>query len=220
MTRERKPSFDRIARPYRCMEYLTFGHELERCRCYFLPRLGDRGSALVLGDGDGRFLAALLAAAPELRADTVDSSAAMLRLLERRSHNPSAAARLRVYKSDALAFEPDGSYDLVATHFFLDCFAQPDLDALVRRIAPHLRPNAVWLVSDFHIPTGAMRWPARILIRLLYFAFRVLTGLRVSALPDHGAALTEAGFALIERRHALGGVLITELWGFERSAES
>ena len=220
MTRRHKPDFDRIAGPYRWMEYLTFGRSLERCRCHFLPRLGDRRSALVLGDGDGRFLAALLADVPKLRADAVDSSAVMLRLLERRARsNPNAAGRLRVYKSDALAFQPDGTYDLVVTHFFLDCLTQPDLDALLRGVVPHLRPSAKWLVSDFHIPDGAMHWPARILVRSLYLAFRVLTGLRVGALPDHASSLTEAGFALVGRRRTLAGVLMTELWAFERSAE-
>ena len=74
----RDPSFDLIAKPYRLLEYITFGSSLERCRIYFIPRLLDRKQALVLGDGDGRFLTALLAANPSLQADAVDTSSAML----------------------------------------------------------------------------------------------------------------------------------------------
>ena len=208
------PSFDLVARPYRWLEYFTFGRALERCRIHFLPRLLDRKQALVFGDGDGRFLAALLAANPHLEADAVDTSAAMLRLLERRAQAaaPNSSTRLRTHHTSALTFTPERTYDLIATHFFLDCLTQPELNALCTRITPHLTPQALWLVSDFRIPTGPMRWPARILVRALYLGFRLLTGLHTTALPDHAAALTAAGLTRIAYHHSLAGLLTTELW--------
>src|SRR5206468_3304021 len=54
------PNFNLIARPYRALEHLTFGPALQRTRTHFLPLLADRQNALILGDGDGRFTAALL----------------------------------------------------------------------------------------------------------------------------------------------------------------
>ena len=77
-------NFDRIARPYRWLEYLSFGPMLERCRFYRIPQLAEARHALVLGDGDGRFLARLLARNPSLHTDVIDQSPAMLRLLESR----------------------------------------------------------------------------------------------------------------------------------------
>ena len=204
------PNFDRIAPLYRWMEYSTFGRSLERCRNHFLPELQGCYCALVLGDGDGRFLARLLAANPDLRADAVDTSRAMLRLLERRAR--AARARLRTHLTSALNFSPRLSYDLVVTHFFLDCLTQPELDRLCARIVPHLEPGALWVVSEFRIPAGAMHWPSRILVRLLYLAFRLLTGLRTRELPDHAAALTAVGFTRISQHLSLGGLLTSELW--------
>ena len=67
-------NFDRIARPYRWLEYLSLGRALERCRFHFLPRLRDCRRALVLGDGDGRFTAKLLDANPSVQVDAVDIS--------------------------------------------------------------------------------------------------------------------------------------------------
>ncbi len=207
-------NFDLVARPYRWMEYLTFGRSLERCREHFLPALAERRSALVLGDGDGRFLARLLGSNPGLHADAVDRSAAMLRLLERRAaaSAPNAAMRLGTHQTDALAFEAMQSYDLVVTHFFLDCLSQSEVEELCRRMVPHLEPGAMWVVSDFRIPEGAMHWPARALVGCLYFAFRLLTGLRTRRLPDHGAALQAAGFRRTAQHFSLAGVLTTELW--------
>ncbi len=212
-SRKRSPAnFDALARPYRWMEYLTFGRALENARTHFLPQLKDRRRALVLGDGDGRFLASLFASNLNLQADAVDTSAAMLRQLTRRTL--AARSRLRTHQSSALQFEPPQTCDLVVTHFFLDCLTQSETNSLAKRIAPYLTPNAIWLISDFCIPTGPMRWPARTLVRALYLAFRILTGLRITALPDHADALTSAGFSPIAQHRSLAGLLTTELWEY------
>lgn len=212
-------NFNLIARPYRYLEYLTLGNTLERTRLHYLPSVAQQRHALVLGDGDGRFLAALLAQNSTLQADTVDTSATMLHLLHQRCEAaaPNAARRLRTHHIDALTYTSqtttDKKYDLVVTNFFIDCLTQPDLEALIARITPTLAPHALWLVSDFRIPpNGLMRLPARIYIRSLYLAFRILTGLRTTQLPDHTAALTHAGLIRTAQHHFLSGLLTTELW--------
>jgi cyclopropane fatty-acyl-phospholipid synthase-like methyltransferase len=208
------PNFDRIARPYRWLEYLTFGPTLTHCRNHFLPALADRRHALALGDGDGRFLTHLLAANPQLQANAVDTSPAMLHLLTSRAHAVHAAARLHTHHADALTFAPTGPYDLIVSHFFLDCLTQPELTTLITRLTPHLAPNALWLVSDFRIPRGRFCLPARPLVRSLYLAFRLTTGLRVTRLPDHASALAAAGLTRTAQSLSLGGLLTTELWAY------
>jgi SAM-dependent methyltransferase len=209
-----EPDFNLIARPYRWLEYFTFGGALERCRTHYLSQLRESRHALVLGDGDGRFLAELLLHNPDLRADAVDTSTTMLRLLRQRSEAAIAEAktRLSIHHADALTFPLAGPYDLVVTHFFLDCLSQTELDRLVRRVASSLAPGGLWLISDFRVPGGLMHLPAHVLVRGLYFAFRVLTGLRTRRLPDHAAPLSEAGLVCVAHQHSLAGVLTTELW--------
>jgi len=213
-THAREPDFNLIARPYRWLEYLTLGRALERCRTHYLPQLRDRRHALVLGDGDGRFLAQLLAHNPHVQADAVDISSTMLQLLRQRSEAATrdANTRLRIHHSNALTFPLAGRYDLVVTHFFLDCLTQVDLNRLVTRTASTLAPGALWLVSDFRIPAGLMRLPARIFVRGLYIAFRVLTGLRTTDLPDHATPLTQSGLTRVAHQHSFAGLLTTELW--------
>ena len=208
----KQPNFDRIARPYRWLEYLSLGRALERCRFHFLPQLLDCRRALVLGDGDGRFTAKLLAESPSVEIDAIDISKTMLTLLRQRSE--AASDRLRTHHTDARTFlyGSNSRYDLVVTHFFLDCFTQPDLDQLIARIEPALAPGALWLVSDFRIPTGPMRLPARAYVGGLYLVFRVLTGLRTTQLPDHETRLSKQGFVCEGRHHPLAGLLTTELW--------
>lgn len=208
------PQFDRVAVPYRWLEYLAFGQALVHCRNHYIPRLSGCRRALVLGDGDGRFLAQLFAAHPQLSADAVDLSPAMLELLRQRAHaaHPTASGRLHTSVADARAFTPDRTYDLVVSHFFLDCLAQAELEELTARLRPHLAPGALWLVSDFRLPRGMLHLPAYVLVRLLYFGFRILTGLRTTKLPDHARPLMSAGFHQTARHLTLGGILTTELW--------
>ena len=209
-----EPDFNRIARPYRWLEYLTLGKSLESCRTHYLPQLLDCRHALVLGDGDGRFLAQLLKQNQHLRIDAVDISATMLQLLSKRCEaaTPNAGNRLRTHHANALTLPLEGSYDLVVTHFFLDCLTQPELNTLIDRIAPNLTRGALWLISDFRIPRGPMHLPAKLLVRALYLAFRLLTGLRTTRLPDHATPLTQAGLTRISAQHRLAGLLTTELW--------
>lgn len=209
-----EPDFNLIARPYRFLEYLTLGRTLKNCRNHYLSQLLDCRRSLILGDGDGRFLAELLAQNPHLQADAIDTSSTMLQLLRKRCEAavPDAKNRIRTHQSNALTFPLQNSYDLIVTHFFLDCLIQPELNALINRIAKNTHPGTLWLISDFRIPSGPMRYPAKLLVRSLYLAFHLLTGLRTTSLPDHTTPLTQAGFVKISHEHRLAGILTTELW--------
>lgn len=210
------PNFDGLADAYRWMEWASFGPLLGLCRSTFLPRLTHCRNALVLGDGDGRFTATLLRANPHIDVHAVDASPAMLAMLTRRcSQN---AVRLNVEHADLRTWQPPSTllYDLVVTHFVLDCFSSEEVFALAKRIMPIVDPGALWVISEFAIPAGWFgRLAAGTIVRGLYLAFGLLTGLRPRTLPDYAPALSAAGFARVERRPRLGGLLVSELWKAE-----
>jgi len=209
------PNFDRVARIYRWSEYLALGTLLEQTREHFLPQLLDRRQALVLGDGDGRFLAKLLQQNSRLQAVAVDTSTVMLKLLAGRCHRAtsSGTTRLQTSHSSALTVTPAKNTDLIVTHFFLDCLKQTELDALTERLAAQVNRGTLWLVSDFALPqTRFLRPFAALYIRALYLAFRLLTGLRVTHLPNANGALQRAGFERTARHERLFGFLYTEIW--------
>lgn len=220
-----QPNFNRLPRLYRWMELVSFGPWLWWCRCAFLGDLLTCRRAVVLGDGDRRFTARLLKANPAVQIDAIDASPAMLQSLVRRA-GPHAG-RIRTQVADARGWRPEGRpakspenlpYDLVVTHFFLDCLTTEEVCSLAATLRAAVSPSARWVVSEFALPEG---WFGRLvagpLVWGLYCAFGWLTGLEVRRLPDHATALRQAGFSLETRRAWLGGLLISELWSANRS---
>jgi SAM-dependent methyltransferase len=210
---DRSPNFDRLAALYRWMEWLSFGPYLGRCRCAFLHEMSEARRALVLGDGDGRFTAALLRGNRNVDVDAVDVSEAMLRSLRRRVGVGAARVRTEVRDARGWSPRPDAAYDLVVTHFFLDCLTTEEVGELAERVRPALTAGARWVVSEFAVPGGVFgRWVARPLVAFLYWAFGVLTGLKVRRLPNWRAALEEAGLVPAAERRWLRGLLVSEMW--------
>jgi hypothetical protein len=147
----------------------------------------------------------------------------MLNLLRTRCERsaPNTRLRLQTHQIEALSYlaaTPFKTCDLVVTHFFLDCLTQSEVESLAATISTRLTPGAIWLISDFRIPSGLMRLPAKLLVRTLYLAFRILTGLRTDRLPDHASALTRAGFSRISHNHSLFGIFTSEIWTVTTSA--
>ena len=147
--------FSGIARAYRWMEYLSFGPVLHRVRCWRLPQMAQAKRALVLGDGDGRFLAQLQRVNPTIEIDAVDCSPAMVRLAQSRV----ASGRVHWIVEDARSFAPAGMYDLIVSHFFLDCFSTTDVNRMAQRFSNHMAEGGLWVNSDFHVPPGWARPP-------------------------------------------------------------
>lgn len=181
------------------------GRALERRRHCFLPEIERARRALVLGDGDGRFLRELLRRNPTVHADYIDLSGRMLELARQKA----GAERVNYKQANALTAPfPQAEYDLIATHFFFDCFRPSELETLIGRVAEAAKPGAQWIVSEFRTPNVL----ARLLVSALYLFFRVTTGLKTRRLADHRPILRTHGFRLRHERHSRGALVVSELW--------
>lgn len=213
-------SFDTLAPHYGWMERVFAGGLMHRCRNRFLSRTLHCRHALLVGEGPGAFLASLLRINPRIQVTCVEQSAGMIRQMQRRLRaarlNPE---RVKFRQLDARHWSaaPDtfapGTFDLVATNFFLDCFPAGDLPRLVRDLAAGTRPGALWLLADFCEPArGWRRWRARALLAGLYAFFRLTTRLPARRLTPPDAGLRQAGFHLRERQLYNFGFAHADLW--------
>jgi SAM-dependent methyltransferase len=208
-------SFDTLAPYYRGMEFVTAGGMLQRCRTSFLAETRNCRRALLLGEGPGRFLIELLRANPRIEVTCVERSPRMIeqavRQLQHHHLNPS---RVQFHQCNALSWQPPrAAFDLIATHFFLDCFRRDELEQLVAKIGQSAAPDARWLVTDFRLPSrGWQRLRARAVLALMYTFFRAVTGLSASRLVPANDFLQAAGFHRSRQTLANFGFVTAELW--------
>jgi ubiquinone/menaquinone biosynthesis C-methylase UbiE len=202
---------DPIAPFYRWIEYFAFGRTLERRRFEFLPEALTARRALILGDGDGRFLAELIEKNPSVEVDCVELSNEMVKLAKRRIGSPS---RVLFFQKDARAAEfPHQDYDLIVTHFFLDCFADAEAALLIKRLRAVAKEGALWIVSEFRMPPSGWRAVhASLWLRAMYLFFGIATGLANRRLPRYRDVLEANGFVLQREVEERAGLVGSELW--------
>jgi SAM-dependent methyltransferase len=211
-------NFDFLAPHYYWLECLLAGRALQRCRTAFIDETRSSRSALILGEGNGRFLCEFLKSNHQAVVVCVDASAAMLDLAKQRMvRHGLTAERVRLVQADVLSLCKrelvPANFDLIVTHFFLDCFPREQLSSLISRIAALASPDALWLLADFRVPAaGFRRARARFILRLAYAFFRVVTRLPADRLTPPDDFLKANGFQLAARRLYSAGLLHSDLW--------
>lgn len=207
--------FDRLAACYDWMETILAGDRLERCRNAFWGEMGEVRHALLAGVGHGRFLTELRRRYPGAEITCIDSSAKMLEVSRRRLLREGLTLEgINLIHADVLTWQPPaGEYDLIATHFFLDCFTAAQLLEVIKRLRSGAKAGARWHLSDFQIPqNGWRRIRAQIILWLMYRFFRVVTDLPAAALSNPQNSLSTSGFVRRARKEFEWGLLFAELW--------
>ena len=203
-------NFDRLAPFYRMMERITAGSKLQRCRLTFLGEIPVPRHLLLAGEGHGRFLPECVKRFPKAKIVVVDSSQRMLEIAAAQANS----RRVEFVLADLPEWQgPPGEFDLIVTHFFLDCFPPDELAAVVRKLSELAAPQADWLLADFEIaPTGPARWRSRLIVASLYRFFRLVTGLKADVLTPPDRDLKKAGFTRHRRIAREWGLLKSEWW--------
>ncbi len=216
-------SFDRLAAHYRWMEWLLAGRKLQRCRTAFLPaRLKCHVKSYYWARAMVVFLVALLTAHPRTHVTCVDASAAMLQRARARATAAGCdLSTVSFVHADILVWTPPSvRFDLIVSHFFLDCFTVEQIHQIVGKIAPAAAVGAHWLVADFCEPAaGLARWRAQIILRSLYLFFRRVTGLYRSRITPPSAYFPSHGFELRERVLFEWGLLHSDRWSLDPGSE-
>ena len=207
--------FDRLARYYNWMELLFAGGIMQRCRTQHLHQTQDCRHALLAGEGPGCFLEALLRANPRIQVTCIEWSAKMIEYTRRRlSRLGLDLSRVTFHQADLMKCEWDEPrFDLIATHFFLDCLKPAEIRRVVRLLAGSSTPDAIWLLADFRIPpTGWRRWRAMGILSLLYSFFRFSANISAKWLTPPDKFLKAYGYELHERRLINCGFAHSDLW--------
>ncbi|RBP44446.1 methyltransferase family protein [Roseimicrobium gellanilyticum] len=208
-------SFEVLAPIYRLMERVLAGSKLHLCRCVFLERIPTPKKILILGEGPGRFVVECVRRFPNAAITCMEESAGMISQAKANlAHCGLPSDKVTFIQADILKSPPpNGAFDLIVTHFFLDCFQPEQLEALVPSIAQAGTKDSHWLLADFQeAASGWKRWRSRCILASMYAFFRVVTRLPATSLTPPDLHLMRAGFILRERVETEWGLLKSDWW--------
>jgi ubiquinone/menaquinone biosynthesis C-methylase UbiE len=208
-------SFDALAPHYRWMELVLAGNKLQRCRTAFLGQVSNRQNVLIVGEGNGRFLVECRRRLETASITCVDASSRMLALARKRVRDAGLSIeKIEFVHTDALRWTPpQRAFDLIVTHFFLDCFPAEHLRRVVAALAKAATADATWLLADFQVPSGGLRRRrAQLIHRVMYLFFGLATRLPARKLTIPDELLRVENFALCERRESEWGLLRSDWW--------
>ncbi|TWT92977.1 class I SAM-dependent methyltransferase [Neorhodopirellula pilleata] len=185
--------YDRLASFYQPIERCVFGDRLQQARTALLDQLPQWDRMLVLGDGDGRLLHAIVHSVTQSQPSSasrtivsLDQSSKMLDRQRERLAGHGTNVSIEFIQTDALEYQPPAdSFDVIVTPFFLDCFNEAELRKAMRVWVAGLTVGGVWYHVDFVLPDrGWRRFRAKLLLHAMHLFFRVTTGLRNRTLVD------------------------------------
>ena len=209
-------SFDTIAPWYRTLERIAFGDDLQRSRVACLAEIDTPRKALIVGEGNGRFLCELLRLHPEVEVDCLDASARMLELAQERVERelPERTKEVRFLHQDINSWiAPERHYDLIVTHFVLDCFPEATLSGVLSKLARAATDDANWLLADFCVPpSGMARFRAKAWLAAMYAFFRITARIPAKTLINPTGLLQREGFTLARQNVFRKGMLKSEVW--------
>jgi SAM-dependent methyltransferase len=215
-------SFDFLAPHYRWLETIAFGNALQRARTCWINKIARPNRTLIVGEGNGRFLCELLRAHPGIAVDCIDASEEMLRLAQARllRTSPESIPHVRFLCKDILNWSPQGSYDLLVTHFVLDCFPRPELQMIVNKLAAAAEPGALWLIADFILPRNRVaRGHARLWLWLMYSFFGITASIKAKNIVDPQPILAGNGFVRASSTVSRAGMLRSDLYWADAAGE-
>ena len=199
-------SYDRFAPFYTLLETLFFGSALQKARCAGLGGMAPK-NVLVIGDGNGRYLEQAIRAWPDARFVSIDASEGMIQQARKRVDE----TRVRFLHADAVAGlnELQGqTFDVLVTHFFLDCLCEETLEKLIPKLAEMRTHSGLWDISDFtdrRLHHRAMLW-------MMYRFFHSFTETPAERLPDYGRILQAHGLVPETLGTWRRGFLIAQRW--------
>lgn len=209
-------SFDRIAPHYRWLESLAFGEALQRARVAHISSISSPRNVLIVGEGNGRFLLRLVQEFPGARVRCVEASAQMIRLARERlrATGTRGADNVEFTNADIRTVAlPERTYDLIVTHFFLDCFREHDVAEIVSQLSRSATQDAQWLLADFCVPGGTLAHRgARFWLKVMYQFFRIVSALEAEELTDPSSHLRDHCFSIVSQQFLWLGMVNSQLW--------
>lgn len=202
--------FSRLASIYDFLGGIVFLGSLHRSQIHFLSRLQKIENVLIVGGGTGRFLVELLKLGKVEKLTYVDISAGMISQAKKKVQKIGALDKVD-FICGGLDSIPDKEYDLICTHYFLDCFEEVELSGIMKKFKKLLSKEGVWHFTDFYLDSSSSIF-RKCFVAFLYRFFKVFCGLKVKKLPNFKLLFLENGLQVEEEKYFFKCLLRTAIY--------
>ena len=205
--------FDRLSSVYDACVKLVFGNSISDFTKSSLLLLNPAEHCLIVGGGSGQVL-----------VDAFDRELANHYIYCELSPKIIEAAKKRISQDDETRVSfiqnvetelGNNSIDIVIFPFVLDCFHESSINQLFGNLNPHLTENSQVLIIDFNREPIAGFAPSlfqKFFIAILYFFFRLFTGIEAKELPHIFSIMQKRGWTLIRNNSIKNGWIQGSLW--------
>src|SRR5688572_10857981 len=198
--------FNLIAPIYDTLSSFVFGCSMRKAQTLFLRDIPAGANVLILGGGTGWLLASLLQINGSCRVWYVEASSKMIELSKSKADKDLNRV---VFIHGTQKTIPEGiTFDAVITNCYLDLFAADSCQRAIQRIKSTMKSESVWLITDFLDTT----WWHSALLKLMYFFFRTVSGVKVKTLPRWRDLVTQNGFLAERSNSFFGGFIFSALF--------
>ena len=207
--------FDLVTPIYDGLASLVFAGAIRRSQLALLPELQHANRVLIIGGGTGWFLLELLRRTQaqevfyvELSKNMIDRSHA---LVARQA--PEALSRVHfVHGTEASLSQAEGTFDVIATNFFLACFDDHHCSEMIVKLHRLMRPGGRWYFVDFEQPNrGWRRWASKVLFKVMFTFFNIVSDLEARRPPDYDAGFRRVGLKPALEENFYAGMIRSKL---------
>jgi ubiquinone/menaquinone biosynthesis C-methylase UbiE len=197
-------NYDNSAAFYDQLSRMVFGKTLVEAQSHLLKQVPPNASILIVGGGTGWILEELSTIHYSgLDITYVEISSRMTALAKKRNTGINKVT----FVNDAIEnTSPQTAYDVVITPFLLDSFTEETLEKAFAHMHQQLKPKGLWLFADFQL-TGKL-WQT-LLLKSMYFFFRILCGIETTSLPKIDHQFYKRGYKVLSTKIFYGEFIVS-----------
>ncbi|NQZ59583.1 MAG: class I SAM-dependent methyltransferase [Lentisphaeraceae bacterium] len=207
--RMNKCDFSRLAAIYDLLGDIAFVGALRRSQNCFLKILPHSKRVLIIGGGSGRFLVDLLKSHEFDFVDYVDISPGMIEQAKKNVGRQLPHLKSKVnFTCGSVESVRGQTYDLICTHYILDCFAGDELKEVMNLLHDSLGNGGHWLFADFM----GDNYIKECLIAFLYQFFKFTVSLKPHKLGDFVVEFRKLNLEICEEKYFVNRLIRAALY--------
>lgn len=192
---------------YERLSKLVFGQVQVKAQEYFLNQIKPQSNILIIGGGTGQILESISRLHRSgLHITYVEISPKMMALSRKRNVGQN---EVEFINGDIAQITFTQKFDVVITAFLFDNFSDEALAAVFPQINKWVKPDGLWLDTDFHL-TGPL-WQ-KLMLKGMYLFFRLMKAVKVSNLPNTREVFMQYGYQQVNEKLFYGRFIAARVY--------